>query len=320
MAPAVLREVWTALERLGETCLVSLTPADIRFALTEEHTSGEQAFADIPVPAVFDAYRIESKHGNEIHLMTRLTSLLKALRSAEASSRITLKLTKKRERPCLTFEIASDSLSVIQDVPVTIVDHDRLGELLEPELPDPKVKVRMPPLKSLRALVDRLRSVDDRDILRITATSTGEMVLQIENEMVNIKTFYKGLALDKKDSNQSQGGSGAEESKAAVVSATCSVSTKKLQNVLAAHALRSDFVVGCIIEHHAFVLFLKLGESGKGGAASLGNITYYIPLCITDGDAGAEAEAEAEGQVEVDQEGEEEGVGAGSMGLGGESQ
>lgn len=292
LAPAVLREVWTALERLGETCLISLTPADIRFALTEDYTSGEQAFADIPVPAVFDAYRIESKHDNEIHLTTKLPSLLKALRSAEASSRITLKLTKKHERPCLTFEIASDGLSVIQDVPVAIVDHQRLGDLLEPELPDPKVKVRMPPLKSLRAVVDRLKSVDDRDILRITATSGGEMVLQVENELVNIKTFYKGLALDKKDSTSSQGEGG--DAKAGVVSASCCVSTKKLQNVLAAHALRSDFVVGCIIEHHAFVLFLKLGESGKGGAASLGNITYYIPLCITDGDGEAEQDGDAQ--------------------------
>lgn len=223
---------------------------------------------------MFDSYRIESKYNNEIHLMARLSSLLKALRSADPSSRITLKLTKKRERPCLTFEIASDALSVIQDVPVTIVDHDKLAEFLEPELPDPKVKIRMPPLKSLRTVVDRLRSVDDRDILRITASSNGEMVLQVENEMVNIKTFYKGLSLEKKEASQQQ----------VVVSASCCVSTRKFQNALAAHNLRSDFVVGCIIEHHAFVLFLRLGDGGKGGAASLGSITYYIPLCITGND------------------------------------
>ena len=160
--------------------------------------------------AVFENYRIESKNENQIPFIVNIGNLIRSikvrdalcscasackLQSDEHASKMIVKLTKKKERACLTFEISTgklitlfvckllmppsfrvDSMSVIQDIPIVIQTAEKLNvrpalwspahcpcslrqEYLEPELADPKVKIRMPNLKALKNVVDRMKSV-----------------------------------------------------------------------------------------------------------------------------------------------------------------
>lgn len=55
---------------------------------------------------IFETFNIESKHeANEILMEVNLENLVQALRSAQCSDAVTVKLTKKQNAPFLTLDI-----------------------------------------------------------------------------------------------------------------------------------------------------------------------------------------------------------------------
>jgi hypothetical protein len=114
-----------------------------------EFTNGEQAFCDMPVvrgcrdherswliaalqASIFENYRIESKNNNQIPFIVNIANFVRSLKvatclraatvvltvvraaqSGEQASKIVLKLTKKKERACLTFEIETGACAPI---------------------------------------------------------------------------------------------------------------------------------------------------------------------------------------------------------------
>ena len=59
---------------------------------------------------LFEEYRIESKNNNEIAFEISLDNLLKALKSGQLASDITLKLTKLEQNPFLRIAIDIQSV------------------------------------------------------------------------------------------------------------------------------------------------------------------------------------------------------------------
>eukprot|EP00808_Paulinella_micropora_P005084 g5215.t1 len=253
-------EVVQALEKLSSNCLINLSEKEVKFYLPSEYTSGEQAFVQIPATSMFDHYRIENKKtGDQIPLFISLTNLARALTSGEYADKILIKLTKKNNRAFLTFEMQSGTMLITQDVPVQLQSMQRLQDCEEPNLPDPPVKIHMPPLKSLATVVERIGKLSTE--CSLICSSSGNLTVQVEADMVTVRTFYTGLKLKSaaESSVPSQGD----------VTITAKVSLKRFANILHSKTLGAPFIIGCVmIEPFQLVILPARSEPSIGAAAT----------------------------------------------------
>lgn len=245
-----------ALGQLGQSCVIHFQPDIVSFYMTAHFTQTGRAFVELATKSIFDDYRIESKSNNEIPMIVNIPNIARAIKSGMQADKIVMKLTKKSNRAFLTFDI-TENVNIIQDVPVTLQPLKRMKEYYEPELPDPEVQIRMPDMKALKNVIDRMKSVSD--ILTIEATSSGELVFEVATDMVTIKTYYKGLSI--KQVSQED----------ASHTASARMSIQKFSRLLHCRCLNSSYILGCIVEGLSFVVYIKLKEDR-------GQMTYYVPL------------------------------------------
>jgi len=262
--PFSFTNVLQALEKLGQSCVIHFQPDIVSFYMTSHFSQSGRAFVELATKSIFEDYRIESKSNNEIPMVVNIPNIARAIRSGINADKIVMKLTKKSNRAFLTFDI-TENVNIIQDVPVTLQPIKRMKEFYEPELPDPEVQIRMPELKALKNVIDRMKSVSD--ILTIEASLTGELVFEVNTDMVTIKTYYKGLSI-KPTASQPDTNSANR--------ASARMSIKKFSRLLHCRCLNASYILGCIVEDHAFVVYIKLREDR-------GQMTYYVPL-IADED------------------------------------
>jgi Hus1-like protein len=252
-----LQGILFALEKLGSTCLINLTPKEFRFYLTSEFTQGEQMFVEMPVESLCETYRIESKSNNEIPFLVHIPNLARAIKSAESAERVVVKLTKKGDQPFLTFEMKTVNMNITQEVPVQIQLAQKVKESAEPDLPNPNVKFRMPDPKMLRGVVERMRKLSGE--ITISATSHGEVCFRVANDSVNIETHFKSLMLRDDDA------------KGPAIQCHAMMDINKLWRALHCRSLLATHFIGCIVDPTAFVLYILLDHN-------MGTVTYYIPL------------------------------------------
>jgi len=207
----VLRDVNALLPTLqaflysGGICLLVLAPDKTRVIVPADHTSGEQLYAELDTNVWTEECKIESQQNNTIPFLVYLPNLLKALKACEKAERAVLKLTKRNQRAYLTCDTLSAEGRVQQDVPIIVQSTKRVDDWEEPMLEEPQVKLSLPDLKALAALIDKMKHVSD--VIDIVATSDGKITLTAEQSMVKITSTYSDLKI-----NQGGGGSGSERS------------------------------------------------------------------------------------------------------------
>mmetsp|Transcript_19626 Transcript_19626/g.31977 ORF Transcript_19626/g.31977 Transcript_19626/m.31977 type:complete len:211 (+) Transcript_19626:310-942(+) len=207
---------------------------------------------------MFDEYKIESKNNNIIGLAIRASNLIASIRTGKRSQRIVVKLSKKDRQPCLKIEMVMDNNEITQDVPVTLLNKRQIQETAEPSLPDPEVKIQLP--ETLKNVISNMKSVSD-DVL-LSATSSGDMSVQVSAELVTIKTYFKEL----------KGFESTEDATSGIETGRCRMNIRKLSQVLNSKIVNlSNYIVGCIVESHAFVVYVELGQN-------MGHATFYLPV------------------------------------------
>ncbi|TNN31588.1 Checkpoint protein HUS1 [Liparis tanakae] len=87
--------------------------------------------------------------------------------------------------------MSSTSRVVTHDVPVDIVPRRLWHEFKEPSMPDFHVSVYLPPLKTMKNVVDRMKNLSN--FLVMEANLSGEMNLKIETDLVSVTTHFKDL-------------------------------------------------------------------------------------------------------------------------------
>jgi HUS1 checkpoint protein len=254
-----------AIEKIGEeNCLMLLTPKKIQFIIrTEEITDGFQVWAACNVASIFDDYVIESQNGNEISFKINLEYLLKGLQSGTGAQEVFMKLTKKGGTAYLSFAIITNvarSVSITQEIPVLIQTPVQLQEYTEPVLPDPEVYIMMPPLKSLKNVVERMKNIDNYLILQ--ANMAGELTLKVQTDNISVATFYRKLEHPHIEGKETPVTSSEQKAKV-------KVDVKKFSKFLFSHVIVPKNVICCIVEDTALVLHVLLDDLF---------ITYYIPV------------------------------------------
>ncbi|KAJ1959921.1 Checkpoint protein hus1 [Dipsacomyces acuminosporus] len=283
---SLLLRVVQSIDKLSKGAILKLTPEKLHIIVITDMDSGLQLWSDVTVDALFNDYRIESIHNNEIYLEFSIDNLQRALKSAQGALRTTLKLTKKQGLPVLSLVILNQSstgreMTLCQDVPVRVLSPLQMEAIREPLVPDSQVHIMVPPLNSVRSVAERMKSMGDR--VAISANKEGEMTIRVSNDLVEITTFFRGLENLTYDSTQEPSANPTPDRSPSDFY-TAVVDMKNFLRFLQSYHVAPKNIVCCIIEQHAVVFYVYIGSTGyAGGVGALneqtcGSLTYFIPV------------------------------------------
>lgn len=200
-----------------------------------------QAWAQLHVAGVFSDYKLESKEGNVIILrFSPAASIAHALQPAvDPTSRVSsasfrLRRSRSGERVgCgdLYVEFASEGHALSFAIPCTPVSVHH-PEVLLPKYAQPAIRITLPPLKEMKAVVDRLRAgvvsrPNEPTVVTLTAAAHGALETAVAGDGAVARAAWGGLVAD--ELRIAQGESAAVDLDVAV-----------LAGVLAAHSVAHE--------------------------------------------------------------------------------
>lgn len=192
-----------------KSCALKLTSDTIYFILPEfaannvgNGGSGRTSFwMSIDPKSIFDFYICEGKspEDNIILLEIQPESLFRALKSIPSMKMLRIKLTK-RQSACLTVEIdlhsmssKSNSRTITHDIPVKVISTSKLStdDFQEPNINRTTLSIQLPPLKLIKHMVERMKSLSEFVILE--ATNRGTLTFKIEADAVSVSSYFRNL-------------------------------------------------------------------------------------------------------------------------------
>lgn len=256
--------VISTISKLTKTCVLRLTPDNLFFVLSEKVANGGVSlWCELSQVNFFDEYQMEgvTSEDNEICLEVAPESLARALKTLQNSRALKIKLTKKHW-PCLTLTADLPSLSAVSrvvthDVPVDVIPRKLWHEFKEPHMPDFDVSIYLPPLKTLKNVVDRMKNLSN--FLVLEANMNGQMNLKIDTDLVSVSTHFKDLG------NPPWGDVSPRDSS---VVAQVRLDVRRLQQFLTGQMVHPNKAL-CNLVHHRLVHLILLHEDVS--------LQYFIP-------------------------------------------
>ncbi|KZT40004.1 cell cycle checkpoint [Sistotremastrum suecicum HHB10207 ss-3] len=266
-------KIMQSIEKLSKTCTIRLTEETIRIICNTANEGGVQVWSS---PTIFSEYRIESNANNEITLVLATEALLHVLKSAISSPEVMVKLAKRNNVACLSFDIVTQTkqgkkVQIAHDVKIVIMKPTEAELLKEPLCPEPDVHIVLPPLQKLRTVVERLRSLSD--VIGIFANGSGQLKLAIQTERIKSDTLWTGLTnpVMREPEPAEEHDHDPEEFHAVLISA------RSLLKFLTAHVI-ANTTIACICARHCIILYVYIGSVGEPG----GVLTFYLPAILDE--------------------------------------
>ncbi|XP_021033135.1 checkpoint protein HUS1 isoform X2 [Mus caroli] len=187
------------IAKLAKTCTLRISPEKLNFILCDKLASGGVSmWCELEQENFFSEFQMEgvSEENNEIYLELTSENLSRALKTAQNSRALKIKLTNKHF-PCLTVSVelqvssSSSSRIVVHDIPIKVLPRRLWKDLQEPSIPDCDVSICLPALKMMKSVVEKMRNISNQ--LVIEANLKGELNLKIETELVCVTTHFKDL-------------------------------------------------------------------------------------------------------------------------------
>ncbi|XP_039609211.1 checkpoint protein HUS1 isoform X1 [Polypterus senegalus] len=190
--------VVNTVSKLTKMCTLRLTKEKLFFMLTDKVANGGVSmWCELLQENFFDEFQIEgiSFEYNEIYLELAPENLSRALKTAHNAKSVKIKLTKKH-CPCITIAVELPSLSsisrvVTHDIPVELISRRLWNDFREPSVPDFDVSIYLPPLKTVKNVLDRMRNLCH--VLVLEANMNGDMNLKIDTDLVSVSTHFRDL-------------------------------------------------------------------------------------------------------------------------------
>ncbi|KAM4606681.1 checkpoint protein HUS1 [Polymixia lowei] len=264
--------VVTTISKVTKTCVLRLTPDQLFFVLSGKVANGGVSmWCELSQANFFDEYQLDgvSAEANEICLEVTPENLSRALKTAQNAKAIKVKLTKKH-CPCLTIAaelptLSSTSRVVTHDIPVDVIPRRLWHDFKEPSMPDFDVSIYLPPLKTLKNVVDRMKNLSN--FLVMEANMSGEMNLKIETDLVSVTTHFKDLGNPVWGDDGSQGG-GQAQGHDPEVTAHARVDIRKLQQFLVGQQVNPSQAMCNIVDSRMIHLILLYEDV---------SLQYFIP-------------------------------------------
>ncbi|CAE6475074.1 unnamed protein product [Rhizoctonia solani] len=273
---STLSKIVQTMEKLSKRCIFKMNEATVQIICLGETDVGVQIWSKIPVDSMFSDYRIQSNANNMISLEVSTEPLSQALRSASAAQDVIVKLAKKNDQPVFSFEAQTESrqgkkMLVTHDVRITVMKTVEIEQVKEPLCPPPDLHIILPPLKELRTIVEHMQRLSD--VVAISATPGGELVLAIQTDDVRVSTTWEncqrptveGEAPNPEHENNPDQKYGAL------------VAVKSLIKFLTCHMF-SNSTVASICANFCIIMYVYIGSVTDTG----GIITFYIPARLDD--------------------------------------
>ncbi|XP_056132831.1 checkpoint protein HUS1-like [Lampris incognitus] len=172
--------VVNTISKLTKTCVLRLTSHHLFFILSGKVANGGVSmWCELAQAKFFDEYQLVglSAEANEVCLEVTPENLSRALKTAQTARAVKVKLTKKH-CPCLTIvaelpTMSSISRIVTHNIPVDIIPRRLWHELKEPGLPDFDVCIYLPPLKTMKNVVDRMNNLSNFLVMEANIHASG---------------------------------------------------------------------------------------------------------------------------------------------------
>eukprot|EP01134_Creolimax_fragrantissima_P006319 CFRG6319T1 len=259
-----------SISRINRDATLRMAPKKLYFILVASDIAdgSVRVWAEMEAETIFDSFQIQSRHpDNEILMEINLDNLQRALKSAQSSMNIVVRLTGDSATPnlALTIQLTNSSVdrTVIQNVPVALLSHELTSNYCEPDLPHPQINICLPSLKVLSGIIDRMKTLDKHLVL--SANNDGELRLQIEADAVSVCTSVTDCEIPTSSDPDSIPGRTRDDHE--FVSARIDI--KKFSQFLVGHQMSPTAVICSIVPHRAVILFLLSHEV---------SMTYYVPV------------------------------------------
>lgn len=264
--------VVSTISKLTKTCVLRLTPDNLFFILSGKVTNGGVGmWCQLLQANFFQEYQMEgvSSEANEICLEVSPEPWCRALKTVQCAKSVKLKLTRKH-CACLTVAAELPTLSsvgrvVTHDIPVDVIPRRLWHEFQEPSMQDFDVSIYLPPLKTMKSVVDKMKNLST--LLVMEANLNGEMNLKIQTNLVSVTTHFQELGNPPWGDVSSQDG-GPSPPREPEVMAEVTVDIRKLQQFLAGQQVNPSRAI-CNIVHQNMVHLVLLHEDMS--------LQYFIP-------------------------------------------
>ncbi|KAM9307635.1 checkpoint protein HUS1 [Gastrophryne carolinensis] len=262
--------VVNTITKLTKSCTLRLTPRNLYFILTDKVANGGVSmWCELCQANFFDEYQMEgvSAEQNEIYLELMPENISRALKTAQSAKSVKIKLTNKH-CPCLTMAVELPSLSstsriVTHDIPVSVIPKRLWNDFKEPSVPDFDVSIYLPPIKTMKSVVERMRNLSN--FIVIEANRNGELNLKIETDLVSVSTHFKDLGNPPWVSDDSQ--KSTQEREPDLMS-EARIDIRKLLQFLAGQQVNPNKAI-CNIVHKRMIHFILLHDDVS--------LQYFIP-------------------------------------------
>jgi len=201
--------------------------------------------------------------------------LCHALKAAQSSTKVTLKLAKKDEHGVLLFDIEATShqrkrVRVVHEVQITVMRTKDVEQFVEPQCPDPDVYIFLPRLANIRTVTEHMRPLSN--LMGIEANRQGGFRIKIQTEDVALETSWADCGNPNMAYEPAEDDS--EEDPQTYYHAI--VSVKSFLQFLSCHVVSTSTIAG-ICQDHCLIMYVYVFDGDDQG----GVLTFYIPARMT---------------------------------------
>mmetsp|Transcript_9878 Transcript_9878/g.30180 ORF Transcript_9878/g.30180 Transcript_9878/m.30180 type:complete len:275 (+) Transcript_9878:492-1316(+) len=257
---AALLRIIQALQKVNTKCVLVLTGSGdewVHFVIRPDVLGSIATYASLKKTSWFDEYRIELER-EVLALEINVGNLERSLKSASAGEKVLVRL-RKRGISILSFEMDTALGTIVQEIPVKILNAVEAAQCRKPPVPSVR-GIGLPPLNKLSAVVDRLKSLGSRLHLQMLIGNTARLSLEVVSEAVNVTVVFEALSPSPAMLNQTvedvEGTFGTE------------VDVKNLSKALQVHQIMADRAY-CFVQPQCLVIDVPAGDV---------DIVYYIPV------------------------------------------
>ena len=284
------------MSKLSKTCVWRFTATDLYLILSGETGSAPVVWCQMDSRKhFFDDYHMEGVTPShpEIYLEfepDRLARTLAALKNTNAAKSLKIKLTRKHDRPCLSFEIelsggglgsgslttttalvGSSSRTCTHDVPVHLIPRSQWADYKEPEMQPFDVSVYLPDFKQMKHLTEKYKNLGHH--FTIQASREGNMKFVLDADMINVVTHFKHLEIPQFDETQIRtqfplNTTGSDDTNESDAFVSVRVELKKFNQFLSAETVAPKKVIANLIGGRMIHMFLIHDDI---------TIQYFIP-------------------------------------------
>jgi len=183
----LLLSLASSIEKLGKLLHMTFSPKEVQFYMFDS-TIGCKMISTVAVDAFFEDYYIVSQKDNIITLTVSPDHLVRALKHVN-NAEVSMKLIKKQKDAFLSFNLKTQNVSVLQDIPAAVIED--APDDINVNASQFDVNIVFPSVLHVRNIAERFQKLSNH--VKIRANQKGELHLGIRTDQAEVITEFTGL-------------------------------------------------------------------------------------------------------------------------------